>query len=126
MSHNFIIKGSQLGVSLVLAGILSACAVPVKAPDNTGFTDAQKAAISSLVASTLMDNPQILVDAVNKLHAQQASAAHQAAVSSIVSQASALIGSPYSPSIGPDTAQTVVVEFMDYQCSYCHQDGYSC
>jgi protein-disulfide isomerase len=69
-----------------------------------------------------MNNPQILVNVVNKLHQQQAAAAQQVAISIIVKNAAVLTGAFISPSIGSTNAKTVVVEFMDYQCSYCHQD----
>lgn len=163
MQRRYLLKGSQLGVSLVLAGLLSACAStgafssdsgstrvnksldqaaiqalqePVNTatstspfthptpgiPPSSSLTTAQQAQVASIVQSTLMNNPQILVDVVNKLHQQQLAAAQQAAISVIAKNAAVLIGTFISPSIGASNAKTVVIEFMDYQCSYCHQD----
>lgn len=114
----------MLAITLALAGLAYADTAPISNASmaQSNFTEQQKQEIAAIVANTLINNPGILVEAVDKLHQQQATAMQQQAISNILQNSNTLLNNAISPFVGSSDAKVVVIEFMDYQCVYCHQD----
>jgi protein-disulfide isomerase len=65
----------------------------------------------------LLDNPEVLLEAMQILQTRQAEAAVQDDRTQIASVQDALFNNPEDGSIG--TGEPVMVEFFDYQCGFC-------
>lgn len=79
-------------------------------PDNVSTTD--KAAIEAIVKAYLLENPEIIRDALIELEAKQDRDA-------LALVSDALHKDPRDVSIGPDDAKITIVEFFDYNCGFC-------
>jgi protein-disulfide isomerase len=102
----------------LLIGSASALAEPVKpAP----FTPAQQAQIQSIVHDYLINNPQVLMEMVQRIQQAQ-----QGKVQQIIAEnGQALFFTPTSPTVGNPKGDVTVVEFLDYQCPHCkHVDPF--
>ena len=63
---------------LIAPALALGVALPVAAMDLKALTDEERALFRAEVRSYLMENPQVIMDAVDKLQAQQANAEAQA------------------------------------------------
>jgi protein-disulfide isomerase len=64
--------------------------------------------VESIVRSYLLENPEILAEAFSELNRREQAKLFQD-----------IISNPDDPSIGPENAKVVVVEYFDYNCGYC-------
>lgn len=78
--------------------------------------DMKRADVEKIIKEYLMDNPEILREALIELDKKEDRAA-LAAVSD------ALFKDPRDVSIGPKDAKVTVVEFFDYNCGFCKQSS---
>jgi protein-disulfide isomerase len=86
------------------------------------FTPAQQSQIQDIIAKTLKDKPQIIIDALQAFQQKQYEQAAQTikgtqqAASKFVS---ALFNQAGDPVAGNPNGKLTVVEFFDYQCPHC-------
>ena len=78
--------------------------------------DMKRADVEKIIKEYLMENPEILREALIELDKKEDRAA-LAAVSD------ALFKDPRDVSIGPKDAKVTVVEFFDYNCGFCKQSS---
>ncbi len=106
----------RAGAALTLAAALAAAAA---APAQEALTADQQAAVDGRIRSYLLENPELLLEALAVLEARRE--AEQAAQDTglLASNAEALFADGFSQSIGPADADVVIVEFTDYRCGYC-------
>jgi protein-disulfide isomerase len=98
-----------LGLAAVMAGPLHA----------TEFSPAQKSEIETIVKNYLVQNPEVLAEAMRELEKRQADA-ETAAQSKAVGQLSdKLFGAASQTVIGNPDGKVTLVEFFDYNCAYC-------
>ncbi|MFT6074919.1 MAG: protein-disulfide isomerase [Yoonia sp.] len=88
-------------------------------PLGVAAQDLTDARIKELALQAIMENPQIIMEAVALL--DQERNAQQAAVQAqtLAQQREVLENDPNAPFMGGADAGTVVVEFFDYNCPYC-------
>ncbi|MFT7107183.1 MAG: protein-disulfide isomerase [Yoonia sp.] len=88
-------------------------------PFGVAAQDLTDARIKELALQAIMENPQIIMEAVALL--DQERNAQQAAVQAqtLAQQRDFLENDPNAPFMGDADAGTVVVEFFDYNCPYC-------
>ncbi|KIN60845.1 Outer membrane protein [Sulfitobacter noctilucae] len=106
----------QRFIAPVLAATL---ALPVAAEDIKAFTDAERAQFRTEVRAYLMENPEVIMEAVEALQAREAQAQEQADFSLVSTNANAIFDDGFSWVGGNPDGDITLVEFLDYRCGYC-------
>lgn len=73
-----------------------------------GANRAQRAEIEAIVHDYLMEHPEIIPAAMKALQEREKKEAY-----------AKTLGNPNDPAIGPSNAAVTIVEFFDYNCTYC-------
>ncbi|MDK1705087.1 thioredoxin domain-containing protein [Serratia rubidaea] len=84
------------------------------------FSEEQQAQIGEIAANWLVEHPEYLVAASDRLRQQQQMAQQQVLRTLAVQNAAALLADD-APATGPREAKTAVVMFFDYQCADCRK-----
>ena len=103
----------------LFAALLAMTALPAHALDLSAMTEAEKAAFGQAVKDYLMENPQVLVEAINKLEERQAAAEAQNDKQLVATNAKEIFEDGHSWVGGNPEGDVTIVEFMDNRCSYC-------
>lgn len=102
----------------LFAGLLTA---PVTALDLSAMTPAERDAFGAQVRTYLLENPEVIVEAINILEAQQAEQQAQAELQVVAGNADAIFDDGYSWVGGNPDGDITLVEFMDYRCGFCRR-----
>lgn len=86
---------------------------------RAGFTDAQRTEIEQIVRSYLLKNPEILVEVTEELERRRNVAEAERNKKLIVSRKDAIYRSDLDYVYGNPDGDIGVVEFFDYNCSWC-------
>jgi len=100
-----------VALALILAAPLSATA--------DSFTPEQKTDLGPLIRDYLVNNPEVLRDAIDALDKHDKQAAAEAQKKIVTDQAGALFASPFQAVVGNPNGGATLVEFFDYNCHYC-------
>lgn len=98
-----------------------ALALPAAALDLDAMTEEERAAFGDAVREYLMENPQVIMEAVQVLEQRQAEAQAQADLSLVADNAEAIFEDGYSFVGGNPEGDITLVEFLDYRCGYCRR-----
>jgi protein-disulfide isomerase len=113
---------SLLRAAGLAAGI---CAAPALAQsvDVTDMSEEERAAFRDEVRAFLLDNPEVLMEAMQVLEDRQAAAQAQADAALIQANAEAIFETEDGPNWvgGNPEGDITLVEFIDYRCSYCRR-----
>src|SRR5271165_1369152 len=106
---------TALGLAAALAG--AAClAAPASADE---FTPAQKQELGAFIKDYLVNNPDVLREAIEALDKRDKEVAEAERQKTVVDQAGALFSSKFQANIGNPKGSATLVEFFDYNCHYC-------
>lgn len=105
--------------SLKIAAMVSAMALPAAALDLTAMSDEERANFRAEVRAYLLDNPEIIMEAVAILREREAQAQELAAQEALSVQQAALYDNPGDWVGGNPDGDVTIVEFMDYRCGFC-------
>ncbi len=105
-----------------LALLFSATAV-AQEEDGAAFTPQQRAAFGDMVRAYLMDNPEVVEDALIELQAKREREEAARAAEQIAANAERLYNDPRDYAVGPADAKVTIVEFFDYNCSFCKRSA---
>lgn len=94
-------------------------ALPLHAMDLTELTDAERAQFRAEVRAYLMDNPEVIMEAVELLQTRDAEAAAKADLDLVQVNAEAIFNDGFSFVGGNPDGDITLVEFLDYRCGYC-------
>lgn len=110
-------------ISRLFSAAVLACtvALPVHALDLQNMTAEERAIFRQEVRAYLMEQPQVIMDAVNQLEARQQQDAAQADLTLVSDNAEALFNDGYSFVGGNPDGDITLVEFLDYRCGYCRK-----
>lgn len=101
------------------AAFAAALALPAGAMDLTELSDAERAQFRAEVRAYLMDNPEVIMEAVELMQSREAEQQAQADESLVSDNAAAIFDDGYSWAGGNLDGDIVLVEFLDYRCGYC-------
>jgi len=87
--------------------------------DLAKMNDAERAAFGQEVRAYLLQNPEVIFEAIQILEQRRAVAARHADRDLIVANADALFNDGYSFVMGNPNGDVTLVEFLDYRCGYC-------
>jgi protein-disulfide isomerase len=108
--------------ALYLAFAATAIALtPACAQSQVDTSD--KEAIEKIVADYILENPQIIEDALIALSEQRAAEEAELARVAIADNQDALINNAGDYFVGPADAAVTVVEFFDYRCGFCKRSA---
>ncbi|MEM6578986.1 MAG: DsbA family protein [Pseudomonadota bacterium] len=96
-------------------------ATPAPALDLDEMTDAERAAFRDEVRAYLLDNPEVIMEAVRVLEEREAQAQVRADVDLVRQNATKLFDDPDSWVGGNPDGDLVLVEFIDYRCGFCRR-----
>ncbi|UWR34699.1 DsbA family protein [Sulfitobacter sp. W027] len=96
-----------------------ALATPAVAMDLTELTDAERAQFRAEVRAYLMENPEVILQAVEQMQNRQAEAQMQADFDLVTANADEIFDDGYSWVGGNPDGDITLVEFLDYRCGYC-------
>ncbi len=109
----------KLATALSLAAALigtAFVAIPVRADE---FTPAQKQELGAFIKDYLVNNPEVLRQAIEALDKHDKAEAEAERQKVVTTQAGPLFSSKYQATIGNPKASATLVEFFDYNCHFC-------
>ena len=105
----------------ILAAVFCFAALPAAAFDVTAMTAEEREAFRSEIRDYLLDNPEVLMEAIAVLEAREAESQALADAQMVSANAEALFEDGYSWVGGNPEGDVTIVEFLDYQCGYCRR-----
>ncbi|MDB5661401.1 MAG: Disulfide bond formation protein DsbA [Cypionkella sp.] len=106
----------------VLAALLTcAFAAPMLAGGVDAMTDAERTAFRAEVKAYLLENPEVLMEAMDVLQNRQAKAEVATDKQLVIDHKADLFADAASWVGGNPDGDVTVVEFMDYRCGYCRK-----
>jgi len=94
-------------------------AMPAQALDLTSMTDAEREAFHAEIRNYLMENPQVIMEAVAVLEQRQQEQQAQDDIALVKDNSEALFNDASSWVGGNPEGDITLVEFLDYRCGYC-------
>ncbi|WP_340108588.1 DsbA family protein [Pikeienuella sp. HZG-20] len=105
---------------LIVATFFALSALSVMAPAGAAeFSDAEQAAINDQIRAYLLENPEVIVEAMQVLEQRQREQANSADREKIAAARSELFDDGFSGVAGNPNGDVTVIEFFDYECPYC-------
>lgn len=105
-----------IGLAAALAAGMAGAAVPARADE---FTPAQKKEMGAFIREYLVNNPDVLRDAIEALDKRDKAVAEAERAKVVSSQSGPLFGSKYQATVGNPQGSATLVEFFDYNCHFC-------
>ncbi|MDZ7709645.1 MAG: DsbA family protein [Roseovarius sp.] len=96
-------------------------ALPAQALDLDSLDEADRALLREEIRAYLLDNPEVIMEAVAVLEERQAAGQAEADVELVRANADALFDAPHDWTGGNVEGDITLVEFMDYKCGYCRR-----
>lgn len=106
---------------LVLGLIAGLASLPALAEEAVPLTDAERSALRAEVRAYLLENPEVLIEAMDVLQSREEDAKLQADTAFLAANADAVFNNPNDWVGGNPDGDITLVEFMDYRCSYCRK-----
>ncbi|MBO6798306.1 DsbA family protein [Maricaulis sp.] len=101
---------------LAAAAFLLGCQ---QAPADAQLTEPERDEVRELVREYILSNPEIIEEALIELQRRARDREMRSFYTAIEANHDAIYGDPRDARIGPDDADIIIVEFVDYKCSYC-------
>lgn len=94
---------------------------PAAAFDISEMSQAERESLRAEIRAYLLENPEVIFEAVQILEERQAAAQATADQDMIAANAAAIFDDGYSWVGGNPEGDVTVVEFMDYRCGFCRR-----
>ena len=109
----------RIALALSALAFMAGIAGPAASFDLKAMTDADRAAFRAEIRAYLMDNPEVIMEAVSLLEEREAEARANADLTLVSDNAAAIFEDGYSYVGGNPEGDITLVEFLDYKCGYC-------
>jgi protein-disulfide isomerase len=96
-------------------------AVPPRPLGAAEITPEQRGAIEAIIHDYLMQNPDVLIEALREAEAKANTDADAKAVQVLRDRRREIFDDPATPVGGNPQGDVAIVEFFDYRCPYCKQ-----
>ncbi|MBE0454201.1 DsbA family protein [Roseovarius autotrophicus] len=96
-------------------------ALPAQALEIENLDESGRAALRAEIRAYLLENPEVIMEAVAVLEEREAAGQAAADVDLVRANADALFNSPGDWVGGNPDGDITLVEFMDYRCSFCRR-----
>ena len=93
--------------------------VPVKVANADELSTSQRAEINKMIEQYIMENPRVILEAVQRMQAQEEEDKLTRAKENLVAYREQLVNDPRAPIGGNPDGDVTIVEFFDYRCGYC-------
>lgn len=90
-------------------------------PAQTSFDEAESRAIEAIVHDYLVTNPEVLLEVMDALETKRAAQQLASQKQAIADTGPALFETPEGTALGNPEGDVTVVEFFDYNCSFCRK-----
>ncbi len=100
-------------------GLAAVLASPTAAQDKSAFTPAQREQLKTLVRDYLLENPEVIAEAIGKLQEKEEAKKDQERAVTIAMYRQDLVNPKEQTVIGNLQGDATIVEFFDYNCGYC-------
>jgi protein-disulfide isomerase len=104
---------------LALLAALAVMPAAFAADPAPAVTPAERAKIETVVREYLLQHPEVLVEAIQKLEAKEEADRGSQAAATIAAKKDELYNDAMAPVAGNPKGDVTVVEFFDYNCPYC-------
>lgn len=108
-------------LTTTLALVATVFALPATAQGITDMTDAERQAFRAEVRQYLLENPEVLMEAIAILEERQAGEAAARDLQLVARYAEDLFETGQDLVEGNPDGDITIVEFMDYRCSFCRR-----
>lgn len=82
------------------------------------FNEDQRAAMEDFVRNFILDNPEVLMESVNRFRSEEQKKQEEGSVN-VLKENMGFLAAGKHPEIGNPKGDVTVVEFFDYNCGYC-------
>lgn len=89
-------------------------------PAKLPFPEEQRAAMEDFVRNFILDNPDVLMESVNRFRAEEEKKKEEDSVA-VLKENMGFVTNGKHPEIGNPKGDVTVIEFFDYNCGYCKQ-----
>lgn len=108
-----------LRILLIAVFAFSGSLAAAQTLDN--MSDADREAFRAEVRAYLLDNPEVIIEAIQVLEQRQAQAESQSDLDLVIQNYEALTNDGYSFVGGNPNGTITIVEFSDYRCAFCRK-----
>jgi len=108
-----MVRKTLAALAITAVALTPACA------ESQATSTADKEAIEQIVRNYILENPEIIEEAIIKLNENQQAEAQNAQRDAVIANKDKLYNNDSDYYIGSADAKITVVEFFDYRCGYC-------
>jgi len=117
MSRSRSLAPALAGLAFIVAGAATLPAIPAQAQ----MSSEAKAEMGAFIREYLLENPEVLMEALEVLQEREQAAQQVQAREAIAANQDMFRSGPMIFAAGPENASATMVEFFDYRCGYCRR-----
>jgi len=105
--------------SLTAKVLAQSSTTPKITNQSTPFNGLQKKEIEKIIGEYLRKNPEIIIESIRNMQARERQQEQQRGRNNLVTYREMIFNDPTSPVGGNPKGDVTIVEFFDYNCSFC-------